>query len=88
MHRCWWRFKGLKRTQLKEFPRQGRAAAATAGDYPLVNLKRTDPQSHVGRPGTLGLVAVVIDNGQVIQMFADNIPHKGVQRKGVAVMNA
>ena len=77
--------KGLgKRTQLKDFPRQGRAG----GGVRAITL--------VGKSGKIAIarvvspdddLVVISTNGQVIRMFADNIPHKGRPAQGVAVMN-
>jgi DNA gyrase subunit A len=77
--------KGLgKRTQLKAFPRQGRAG----GGVRAITL--------VGKSGHISVarvvspdddLVVISTNGQVIRMFADSIPHKGRPAQGVAVMS-
>jgi len=77
--------KGLgKRTQLKAFPRQGRAG----GGVRAITL--------IGKSGHISVarvvspdddLVVISTNGQVIRMFADSIPHKGRPAQGVAVMS-
>jgi DNA gyrase subunit A len=77
--------KGLgKRTQLKAFPRQGRAG----GGVRAITL--------VGKSGHISVarvvspdddLVVISTNGQVIRMFADTIPHKGRPAQGVQVMS-
>jgi DNA gyrase subunit A len=77
--------KGMgKRTQLKEFPRQGRAGG---GVRAITIIPKGGPVS-VGRVVNPDDDLVVIsNNGQVIRIFAADIPHKGRPAQGVAVMN-
>lgn len=77
--------KGMgKRSLVKGFPRQGRAG----GGVRMITL--------IGRAGDVSVarmvypdddLVVISTNGQVIRMFADDIPHKGRPAQGVNVMN-
>lgn len=77
--------KGMgKRSLVKGFPRQGRAG----GGVRMITL--------IGRAGEVSVarmvypdddLVVISTNGQVIRMFADDIPHKGRPAQGVNVMN-
>ncbi|MEO8286717.1 MAG: DNA gyrase subunit A [Chloroflexota bacterium] len=77
--------KGLgKRTNLKDFPRQGRAG----GGVRAITLIPKSGHIAVARVVSPDDDLVVIStNGQVIRMFTDGIPHKGRPAQGVAVMN-
>jgi hypothetical protein len=77
--------KGMgKRTPIAAFPRQGRAgqgvrAITIIPKGGLVKIARVvSPDDDL---------LVISNNGQVIRMFADGIPHKGRPAQGVAVMN-
>ncbi|MDQ6695080.1 MAG: DNA gyrase subunit A [Chloroflexota bacterium] len=77
--------KGMgKRTLVREFPVQGRAGSGVraitliskGGDVTVARMVFPDDD-----------LVVISTNGQVIRMFADDIPHKGRPAQGVAVMN-
>ena len=77
--------KGMgKRTRIAEFPRQGRAG----GGVRAITLIPRSGKIRVARVVSPDDDLVVIStNGQVIRMFADDIPFKGRPAQGVAVMN-
>src|SRR5207249_4185852 len=77
--------KGIgKRTRIAEFPRQGRAGG---GVRAITVISRGGPVCVARVVNPDDDLVVISTNGQVIRMFADDIPHKGRPAQGVAVMN-
>ena len=77
--------KGMgKRTQLKEYPRQGRAGG---GVRSITIIPKGGPVSIARVVNPDDDLVVISTNGQVIRIFAADIPHKGRPAQGVAVMN-
>ncbi len=77
--------KGMgKRTHLKEFPRQGRAGG---GVRAITVIAKGGPVRVARVVNPDDDLVVISNNGQVIRMFVDGIPHKGRPAQGVAVMN-
>ncbi|MBF6612877.1 MAG: DNA gyrase subunit A [Chloroflexi bacterium] len=73
-----------KRTHIPEFPRQGRAGGGVRA-LTIVPRGGLVVSARVVNPDDD--LVVISTNGQVIRMFADDIPHKGRPAQGVAVMN-
>lgn len=77
--------KGMgKRTRVKEFPRQGRAGG---GVRAITVIPKGGPIRVARVVNPDDDLVVISNNGQVIRMFADNIPFKGRPAQGVTVMN-
>jgi DNA gyrase subunit A len=77
--------KGMgKRTQLKEFPRQGRAGG---GVKAITVIQKGGPIAMARVVNPDDDLVVISTQGQVIRIFAEAIPHKGRPAQGVAVMN-
>ena len=77
--------KGMgKRTNVKEFPRQGRSGQ---GVRAITVIPKGGPIRVARVVNPDDDLVVISTNGQVIRMFADGIPHKGRPAQGVAVMN-
>ena len=77
--------KGMgKRTNIREFPRQGRAGG---GVRAITVIQKGGPVCVARVVSPDDDLVVISTNGQVIRMFADDIPHKGRPAQGVAVMN-
>ena len=73
-----------KRTPLAAFPRQGRAGQ---GVRAITIIPKGGPVCVARVVNPDDDLVVISNNGQVIRMFADGIPHKGRPAQGVAVMN-
>ena len=77
--------KGMgKRTQLKDYPRQGRAGG---GVRSITIIPKGGPVAIARVVNPDDDLVVISTNGQVIRIFAADIPHKGRPAQGVAVMN-
>lgn len=77
--------KGIgKRTHIKEFPRQGRAGG---GVRAITVIPKGGPVRIARVVSPDDDLVVISTNGQVIRMFADDIPHKGRPAQGVQMMN-